>query len=74
MAYSDNEGGKRRSKIGKVKAFEEMLLKDVPGMTCSSSCIFRMTRCVYVNEQKIANNQLNLVLTFRHFNLQVTYM
>ncbi|XP_046853071.1 transient receptor potential cation channel subfamily V member 3-like [Xenia sp. Carnegie-2017] len=30
MANSDNEGGKRRSKIGKVKAFEEMLLKDVP--------------------------------------------
>lgn len=24
--------GKRRSKIGKVKAFEEMLMKDVPGM------------------------------------------
>ena len=53
MENSDNEGGKRRSKIGKVKAFEEMLLKDVPGMT---------------------NNQLNVVLTFRHFNLQVTYM
>ena len=27
----ENAGGKRRSKLGKVKAFEEMLLKDVPG-------------------------------------------
>ena len=27
----DNSGGKRRSKMGKVKAFEEMLMKDVPG-------------------------------------------
>ena len=26
-----NAGGKRRSKMGKVKAFEEMLMKDVPG-------------------------------------------
>jgi hypothetical protein len=27
----DNTGGKRRIKMGKVKAFEEMLMKDVPG-------------------------------------------
>ena len=27
----ENTGGKRRSKMGKVKAFEEMLMKDVPG-------------------------------------------
>ena len=29
----DNSGGKRRSKTAKVKAFEEMLMKDVPGTT-----------------------------------------
>ena len=27
----DNSGGKRRTKTGKVKAFEEMLMKDIPG-------------------------------------------
>ena len=31
MRDMDNAGGKRRSKMGKVKAFEEMLMKDVPG-------------------------------------------
>lgn len=31
----ENNVGKRRSRLGKVKAFEEMLMKDIPGKATS---------------------------------------
>ena len=60
----DNTGGKRRTKMGKVKAFEEMLMKDVPGKAQKIMICMR----VRLDSKKLSRDQLVCKLSFLNLN------